>query len=290
MIGSWTPTPGGPYTVSDTAYHADRTALSSSGARTLTTSCPEKFAYERDHGRPDTPDLEFGRAWHSLLLGGPTVVEVKAKTRGTKAEDEARTNGHIPLITKDYYRAHAMLSRLHAHDDAGPLFARPGRTEQTYVAQDPDTGVLRKIRIDFEPDVAGGRVLIVDAKTTKNANPAAFGRSIAEYGYDQQGAFYIDAITALGLDNGQTPAFVIVAQEKTPPYLLSVHWLPDHVIEGGRELNRAALAVYAECTRTGVWPDYGPGPHKTDVPYWRAAQYEAAYQRRRDAELIGAPA
>lgn len=287
------PEPGGPYDVPEHLYHADRTALSSSGARTLIQSCPEKFAYERAHGRTDTPELEFGRAWHSLLLGGPTVVEIKAKTRGTKAEEQTRADGCIPLITKDYDTAQAMIARLREHPEAGPLFARPGRTEQTYVAPDPDTGVLRKIRIDFEPDVNGGRVLIVDGKTTRNAQPRAFARSIADYGYDQQGAYYSDVLSHLGLDNGQPPAFIIVAQEKKPPYLLSVHQLPEYVIDGGRELNRAALAVYAECTRTGVWPDYGPGPHRADVPGWRAAEYEAAAERRyarTRTALIGATA
>jgi hypothetical protein len=292
-MNTWTPEPGGPYDVPEHLYHGNTTALSSSGARTLVQSCPARFKWERDNGRPDTPDLEFGRAWHSLLLGGPPVVEIKAKTRGTKAEVDARAAGQIPLITKDYDTAHAMIAKLREHDEAGPLFARPGRTEQTYVARDPDTGVLRKIRIDFEPDVAGGRVLVVDGKTTRNAQPRAFARSIADYGYDQQGAFYCDVLSHLGLDNGQPPAFIIVAQEKKPPYLLSVHQLPEYVIDGGRELNRAALTLYAECSRTGVWPDYGPGPHLTDVPYWRAAEYEAAAQRRlarRDEELIGVPA
>lgn len=291
---TWTPQPGGPYVVSETDYHGDKTALSSSGARTLIESCPEKFAYEREHGRPDTPELEFGRAWHSLLLGGPKVVEVRAATLQGKAAkdacDEIRAQGGIPLCSKDYDTAYAMIAKLRQHNEAGPLFARPGRTEQVYVAHDPGTGVLCKIRIDFEPDVDGGRVLIVDGKTARNAHPQAFARSVAEYGYDQQGAFYSDVLSWLGRDNGQPPAVILVAQEKKPPYLITVHQLRDYVIEGGRDLNREALAIYAECTRTGRWPGYGPGPHLLDVPGWRAAAYEAAANRRlaqREAELIG---
>lgn len=279
MTALWTPEPGGPYTVDEASYHADKTALSSSGARTLTTSCPARFKWEQENDRPDTPDLEFGRAWHSLLLGGPPVVEITAKTRGTKAEEDARARGEIPLITKDYDTALAMIEALHQHDEAGPLFARPGRTEQTYVARDPETGVLCKIRIDFEPDVAGGRVLIVDGKTAKSVKPREFAKSMADYGYHQQGAFYRAVRRWLGLDI--PPAFVLVAQEKKPPYLVLVASPDEEAMAWGDELNRRALHLYRRCTELNQWPGYDAPPedqgvHRLALPGWQIAQYEAA--------------
>jgi len=294
----WTPEPGGPYDVDDAAYHADRTALSSSGIRTLTKYCPARFLEERTNRRPDTEAFNFGHAAHMLVLGtGMPIAEIPHDEWRTKAAKEAvadaRAAGAVPLKPKDASRVRAMAAKLRQHPEAGPLFARPGRAEQTFVARDPDTNELCKIRVDWSPDVPPGqRRLVVDYKTSDCAHPAAVEKDIASYGYDQQGAFYIDVLAwALQLDI--QPAFVLVIQEKTPPYLVSVNWPEGYVIDGGRELNREAITTYASCVKSGVWPDYGPGPHRAGVPGWRAAAYEAAAQRRlarRDEELIGVPA
>lgn len=274
------PAPGGPYDVDEHSYHADRTALSSSGARTLATSCPARYLYEREHGRPDTPAFEFGRAYHSMVLGsGPPVIEINAKTRGTIAETRARAAGQIPLITKDYQRAEGMLRELRAHPIAGPLFARPGRAEQTFVAH--ITGVICRVRVDWMPDVpVGGRPILVDLKTTANAEPAAFAKSMANYGYHQQGAFYTDAVAeALGLDT--PPRFVLVAQEKDPPHLITIAEPDDEALAWGRELNRHALHTYARCTTVGEWPGYEAqlppedgGIARLTLPGWQVAAYE----------------
>jgi hypothetical protein len=288
----------GPLEMSDAEYHADAVvggSLSSSGARTLATSCPARYAYERQHGRPDTPTLEFGRAYHALALGvGADIVEVQAKTWTGKAAQEAaaeaRAAGAIPLLTKDVTRLRAMVDALHAHPVAGPLFARPGRAEQSFFARDLDTGVMCRTRVDWMPDVAdGARVLAVDLKSTADAHPDSFAGSMRKFGYHQQAAFYLDALTWLGLDNGRAPRFVFVAQEKEPPYLVTIAEPDDEAIEWGRELNRDALRTYARCTATGEWPGYDHGPTgiaTLSLPGWQVAAYEAAARR----ELIGEPA
>jgi PDDEXK-like uncharacterized protein DUF3799 len=289
-VNGW-PEPGGPYDVDEAVYHADRTALSSSGARTLTKYCPAKFAYERDHGRPDTPAFEFGRAYHSLVLGnGATVVEITAKTRGTKAEVDARAAGQIPLITKDYQRAQSMAEQLRAHPIAGPLFARSGRAEQTFVTRDEGTEVTCRARVDWMPDVpAGDRLILVDLKTANDASPVGFAKSMANYGYHQQGAFYREVVAeALALPI--SPRFVLVAQEKEPPYLITIAEPDDEAIAWGCELNDHALRTYARCTAAREWPGYDHGPTgiaALSLPGWQVAAYEAAAYRR---ELIGDPA
>jgi hypothetical protein len=293
---TWTPQPGGPYVVSETDYRADKTALSSSGARTLTRYCPARFLEEREHGRPDTKAFDLGHAAHMLVLGaGMPIVEIShdewRSNEAKAAVAAARAAGAVPLKPKDAARVRAMAAKLREHREAGPLFARTGLAEQTFVARDPDTNVLCKIRIDWFPHVAPGqRRLIVDYKTAECAHPAVVEREIATYGYDQQGAFYIDVLTwALNLDT--PPVFVLVVQEKDPPHLVTVNQPRDYVIDGGRELNREALAIYAECDATGEWPDYGPGPHQSDVPSWRTTAYEAAAARNQDRRhLIGVPA
>jgi hypothetical protein len=296
MAAPWITEPGR-YDLDEAEYHADPVvggSLSSSGARTLVNACPARYLHERVHGRPDTPAMEFGRAYHSIVLGsGAEVVEIPAKTRGTKAEDAARDAGQIPLITKDYRRAQAMAAQLREHPIAGPLFARPGKAEQSFVARDPETGVMCRIRVDWMPDVApGARVLAVDLKTTASAEPVAFAKSMATFGYHQQGAFYCDALAQV-LD--VAPRFVFVAQEKDAPYLITIAEPDTEAFAWGRELNRQALRTYARCTAAGQWPGYEAQLDPEDdgiavlpLPGWQVAAYEAAAARHH--HLIGASA
>lgn len=298
MSAPWTPKPGGPYVVPEDDYHADRTALSSTGARTLVDYCPEKFAYDRDHGRPDKPHFDEGRAAHAEVLGvGAPLYVPRApdgepyaewRTDDAKAQVKAaRARGETPVKDAVAKKVAAMARKLRDHDIAGPLLARPGKAEQTFVALDPDTNVLCRIRCDWMPDVAPGeRLIVVDYKGTTCAHPAAFARRMADLGYDQQGDFYRSVLTwRYQLD--VSPVFVLIAQEKDPPYLVSVDEPKPYVLDGARALNRQALATYARCVLLDEWPGYEPIVHQLDAPGWRCAAYEAAADRY---DLIGEPA
>lgn len=288
----WITRPG-VYDLTELDYHADPVvggSLSSSGARTLANDCPARFAYQREHGRKDTKAFDEGRAAHSLVLGegAPLAVYDGDAWRTNKAKAfaaEARAAGETPLLAKDAAKVYDMAVALRQHDIAGPLLARPGRAEQSFVARDPETGVLCRVRVDWMPTVGpDGRVLLVDYKSTGSADPYAFARSMATYGYHQQAAFYSDAITWLGLDNGKPPVFLLIAQEKEPPYLVTVARVTPSALEWGRVLNRRARHVYRSCTNTGVWPGYEAGPAGVvdlDLPYWQVSQLEAALQAGR---------
>lgn len=303
MTEPWITEDGRHDDMTDAVYHADPVvggSLSSTGARTLATKCPSKYLYERDHGRPDTETMEFGRAYHAVLLGtGTEIVEVKAKTlRGAAAEKqatEAREAGAVPLVSADVERIAAMVKVMRADPDAGPLLARPGRAEASYFARDPATGVMRRARVDFEPlDIApGARRILVDAKTCRDAHPAAFAKSMADYGYHQQGPWYCDVVADAEPDPDRPPpTFVLLAQEKTPPYLVLPATPDDEAAELGRALNRIALDVYARCTATGRWPGYDRGPRgvaELELPGWQIARAEAAIYRHH-ALLNGATA
>lgn len=301
MSAPWITDPGRYDDLPEVDYHADVVvggSLSSTGARTLATKCPAKYLHDRDHGRADTEAFEFGRAYHAVLLGsGTEIVEVHAKTwRGkdaAAAAAEARAAGAVPLLSADVERIAEMVAVMRADPDAGPLLARPGRAEASYFARDEKTGVMRRARVDFEPtDIApGARRVLVDAKTTRDAHPVAFAKSMGDFGYHQQGPWYEDVVSAAEPDDLPPPTFVLLAQEKTPPFLVLVATPDEEAAAWGRELNRLALDVYARCSATGHWPSYDRGPRGVaplSLPGWRVATYEAAL--RRHHELIGASA
>lgn len=259
-------------------------SLSTSGAKTLLGACPAIFDYERKHGRPDSAAFDFGHAAHSMVLGDGLEVAVipddtlsSNGSTNTKAAKEfiaeARTRGAVPLKSGDAAQVQAMADALRAHPIAGRLLdPNRGTPEQSLFWTDERTGVWRRARLDALPHPALGRMIIVDYKTTDCAKPSLFAKSIANYGYHMQGDAYIDAIKALGL--ADDAAFLLVAQEKKAPYLISVVELSAPALRIGHERNQRAIDIFKRCTETNHWPAYSEGVELVDLPIWAERVHE----------------
>jgi hypothetical protein len=285
MTRPWITEPG-VYDLDEADYHADPVvggSLSSSGARTLITRTPARYAWERAHGRPDTDAFDLGHAVHTVLLGvGAPIAELAFPDRRSKAYKQAaadaRAAGEVPLLTAQADQAYAMAEAARAHPVVGPLLARPGRAEQSLIAPDPESGVVCRVRPDWLPDVPDGQpVVMVDLKTADRADPVTFARSMARYGYHQQLPFYEAVLRWLG----RAPhgvQFVIVVIEKDPPYEVSYGWPDAEALEWGRVLNRRALDLYRECATVGHWPGYPPTPAQWALPGWQVRRYEDDYE------------
>lgn len=265
----------GVYEMPSEEYHA-HPALSSSGARRLLPpSCPALFKWERDHGQKHKRVFDFGHAAHKMVLGdGPELVIVDAENYRTKAAQEARDEayeqGAVPLLPFEFETVQLMAAEQRRHPAA---FERgSGKPEQSLFAQDAATGVWLRARLDWLPDATDGRVTLVDYKTTLSAEPAAFMRSVAKYGYYQQAAWYLDIVTTLGL--ADDPAFRFIAQEKTPPYLVTIFEMDEAALRVGRLRNREAINLFAECIARGEWPGYSSDVETIYLPSWLEEQYE----------------
>lgn len=273
-----TVTQPGVYEIPDVDYHA-HPALSSSGARRLLPpSCPARFKWERDNGRPEKRVFDFGHAAHKLVLGvGPDLVVVDAADWRTKAAKEERdcayAEGKVPLLPDEYEVVQLMAAALLEHPIASALFdPKNGQPEQSLFAPDPLSGIMLRARLDWLPNPSAGRLQIVDYKTTVSAEPDALVRSVAKYGYYAQAAWYLDMVTALGL--ADNPAFLFVAQEKTPPYLITVFELDELALSIGRKRNRQAIDTFIQCTATDTWPGYATDVELIGLPAWLEQQYE----------------
>lgn len=271
----------GVYDLPEAVYHSDPVpggSLSSSGARRiLPPSCPAIFRYEQLHGRPEKRQFDFGHAAHAEVLGcGAPLVVVDAddwRTNAAKAQrDAAYAAGHVPILRHEHEQVLGMADALRQHPVASALFnPEDGRPEQSLFWIDPRFDVFRRARLDWLPDAADGRMILADYKSTVSADPAAVAKSIGNYGYHQQAAWYIDLVKALGL--AEEVAFVFVMQEKTAPYLVTVAE-PDHTaLRIGRHLNDRALEVYAECTATDTWPGYTDEVELVSLPPWVINQF-----------------
>jgi hypothetical protein len=286
----------GVYDIPAAQYHADPVAggsLSSTGARKLLPpGCPAKFKYWLTH--PDAPSkaMDFGAAAHRMVLGaGADIVEIDAMDYKTKDAQEAKkaayAAGKIPVLPDQMDRIQEMATAILDHPLAAKVFAPgTGKAEQTIVwstevqwrphpkADWEYTTVWRRALIDYlsRLRMADGRLIVPDYKTCDSAEKTAFMKSAAKFGYHQQAPWYIDAVKAVGLT--EEVCYLLVAQEKDPPYLVNVIELDEtDSLMWGRDLNDHALRIYAECTATNTWPGYPPEITLGHLPKY--AQYAA---------------
>lgn len=277
----------GVYQLTAEEYHRDPVvggSLSSTGARMLTPPrAPARFDYYRTHRRPEKRAFDFGHAVHSEVLGvGGEVVVLEFdnynKNDARQQRDEAYAAGLVPLLAPEMERVKAATQAVRDHPVAGRLFARPGPVEQTLVWRDPLTGVMCRAMLDKQ--IPGARLIVVDLKTTQSAEPGAVSKTVATYGYHQQGDFYLTGAETLGLHNGTEPAFVLVFVEVLPPHLVTVAQLDPNALVWGHRLNRQAIDIYCHCTATDRWPSYADDTViSVDLPYWTVRQLEDALVR-----------
>ena len=244
----------------DAEYHGHEGSLSASGAKLLAppAACPAKYKWRRDN--PIHKDeFDFGHVAHRLVLGKGAEVEVlpydNYKSQAARdGRDEARSAGKVPVLAPDYARAVALANAVKADPIAGALFAE-GDAEVSLFWPDDETGVVRRARFDWlTPSTSGRRRFIVDLKTARSAEPDAFGKSAADFGYAISAANYVDGARACGL--ADDPAFLLVVVEKEPPYVVSIFQVDDDLLQIGRSLMRTALRTYKHCTDTDQWPGY----------------------------------
>lgn len=274
----------GVYDLTNEQYHADPVpggSLSSSGARQMIhPSTPARFKYERDHPRPASENLELGSAAHTVVLGkGDTIEVIDAPDWKTKAareaRDAARAEGKIPMLPHDYAVVCEMAAAIKAHPFAAKLLAgNHGAPERALFWR--DGSIMRRALLDWlRTPNPNRRTIVTDYKTACAADDESFAKSMHNYGYHQQAAWYLDGVEALGLlGNGEPPVFLFIVQEKKAPYLVNVVQPDDDSIKIGRHLNRQAIAAYKECTESGVWPGYGTEPKLISLPAYVTRQYE----------------
>ncbi len=142
----------------------------------------------------------------------------------------------------------------------------PGRCELSMFATDPETGVLVKCRFDKLTDSG----FAVDLKKTQDLRD--FAKSVANYGYHMQAAFYLDVYKwATGDD---LSAFVFAAVEELLPHASAPFGLDEEALEIGRMLYRKALNTYAECLEADEWPGIACEPETIQLPSWYINQFE----------------
>lgn len=243
-------------------YHKDL-AVSASHLHSVAISPLHYWKRYRDTNRPvvePTAAMRMGTLVHCAVLE-PVELALRyaiapdRRTKEGKAEAAAMmARGIEPVSAADLETAIAIAAAVHAHPLAALLLA-DGQPEQSFWFNDAPTGLRCKCR----PDWFNGAT-IVDLKTTTDASPRGFARSVAQYRYHVQASHYLAGTGA--------QRFVFVAVEKTYPYGVAVYELDAAALVRGEELRRHDLQVIADCEATGEWPGYGASIQPLSLPNW----------------------
>lgn len=258
------------------AYHAAE-GISASGLKLIGRSPLHYWARYIDPNREpqeETPALRLGTAIHCAVLEplrfaaeyavAPRVDRrtKEGKETWTAFEAECAAAGKKVIADGEYRTCMAISERLNRHPAASVLF-RNGVAELSMFWEDAETGVLCKCR----PDWLIKKTAIVDVKSTQDASASGFARSVANYEYHVQAAWYLDGVRAcLGDDAPQ--AFIFAAFEKEAPHAVAFYNADPDMIELGRREYRRRLAIYAACKRSNVWPGYDPSITNLSLPAW----------------------
>jgi exodeoxyribonuclease VIII len=183
-----------------------------------------------------------------------------------KARKEAWLAEHAHLETmseKDENAILGMLESVMCHPAASRLILE-GQSEVTLRWKDQITGLACKIRADYwvKP-----KRYVLDLKSTDDASPDAFARSVYTYGYHRQDALYRAGFAACG---ETLEHFAIIAVEKEPPYACAVYVLDQDAIVKGFESVRRDIGRLAACIEADEWPSYSDGVEQLSLPHWAA--------------------
>lgn len=257
--------------IDETEYHA-MPGLSATSMKWLLRS-PKFYRQMVDH-RAEKPEFDLGHAVHAKVLGvGLDVVVIPddllasngaASTKAAKEFiEQARAGGMVPVKADVLTQVDAIAEAVLTHPKASALLALPGESEVSLFADDPDTGVPLRGRVDRLDRLPDGRVINVDLKTTSDVRDGFLGRAIEDHGYDIQSEAYRHLLRLNGLD--PVPTHLIFV-EVDPPHEVCVKQLAhEDGIDGGRRKMRLAIARYAQCIATGRWPGRDDTPGAADV-------------------------
>ena len=238
---------------------------------------PAHYVHNIKAGCEDTAALKLGRAVHMAVLEpdrfGANVVRWEGAVRRGKAWDEFQAaHRHQDILTEREHDQCLSIAAAVRKDSTASAYLAGGKSEVTLRWTHRQTvGIPYEVACKGRCDLITPRA-IVDLKTCADASPEAFGRDAFKMLYYAQAAMYSDGFEAA---HGSGLPFVIVAVEKSSPWVVQCYELPEDVLQMGRELYRGLIDRLVACRAESVWPGYATGVLPLELPRWAVQDDDA---------------
>lgn len=266
----------------DSDYHSDKTAVSSSSLNLMRQSPSHYFSrWTAETKEEPNEALQIGKLVHTAILEGgrfhekhliqPDFGDMRSSAnRAVRDKWLSELPKDAVVLTKDQMETVEGCVVALSKNDKALKILQNGVAEISGYWREPHTGLKCKIRPDF---IRLKDNWLVDFKTSRDSSLRSFQRSVIDFGYDLQMAFYFDGIEKISGRAPEGAAWVVM--EKTPPYDVSVYVLDGVTLEEGRRLYKYQIAKMAECLKNNYWPGRNDGK-VTDFSYptWKLRQLE----------------
>lgn len=264
----------------DSVYHS-APGISKSGLDLVARS-PAHYRYQE--ARQPTRAMTIGKALHAALLEPERFAEnyllLRDVTDRRSSEYKQAIKHHdaeLVLNGREADYVAGMQESVYSHPAARARLSGAGETELSVFAVDPETGALLRARLDKL--TGSDEALILDLKKTQDARRDPFARSIFNYGYHVQDAFYRHVFR---LATGIEADFEFVVSEEHLPHATTVYQLDDLSRQEGHRIAMETVRTYAECCRVNEWPAYSDQIEYISLPAWALAQID----ERADDEFV----
>ena len=233
--------------VSNADYHADP-AISASHLHAISRSPHTYYKRFIDPERPrsePTAAMRLGTFVHTAVLEPDDLVRryaVCATRKGSTIYNKLIDKGIEPVTQAQWDQAHAMCDAVRNHPEAAWLLS-DGKAEQSVWWDDEQFEMRCKCR----PDWWNGDI-VIDLKTTQDASPRGFAKSVANFRYHVQQMHYLRGTNAA--------RFIFIAVEKEYPYAVGVYELDNEACGLGEELRQRDMQRIKTCKQRNEWPGY----------------------------------
>ena len=256
-----------PEIITNAEYHGRKTHLSSTNVRTHKKN-KKQFKYSLTHDLvKQTKAMADGTAVHAFFLerdkfDSDFVIKPADMRLNTKAGKEwAQEHQSKIIIDSELGNNLFEMEKSFMDSPAKLIYDKSGQSELSYFWD--DLGLVKgKCRPDWISDDGN---IVVDIKTTTDASPKGFQKSIANWGYHLQLGWYLRGLQKLGLPAKE---FIFIAIEKTPPFSVGVYRAnKDMITYANDEINNLVYDI-DESLKSDDFPDYTPEILDLGLPNW----------------------
>lgn len=245
-------------------YHSKTKYISKSLLDLVHKSPAHYISYLEGEKQEPTPAMIFGSLVHSVVFAQNNYAVLPANIDRRTKEGKAifdlfmhANKGTELIVTQEQYdHALNIKNAVYSHEKAA-LLLQQGQAEMSVFGKIEDFDA--KCRVDF---LNTKHNVIVDLKTTNSAAPDEFAKSVWNYRYHVQAAFYLDLTKA--------ERFFFIAVDKEKPFNVELYELDNEAIEKGRIEYKKDIETLKKCLDTGNWHGYTEDKkiHIISLPNW----------------------
>ena len=204
--------------------------------------------------KPDTEAMILGKIVESLVFESKEQFEKqfrvfkKASGTGSKAlndavKDQAKADKILLITEDDLQTAKYCKESLLDHNESRQLIEGKTMYQQRLEWRNKASNLPLLGYLDFRSNAWDSDIL-VDLKTTNNADPDEFTRAIVKWDYHIQAAAYLDAYHKKFY---QFPMFIFLAVETKEPYNVSVNFMESKILELAKDEFLGSLLAFRKC-------------------------------------------